>query len=192
MKGLKRVKEEQAETCDKKAMQYKPMSTSQSPMSTSHKVSTPYIRQYAWKAKENLLKDQQQREEVLDYLLRKEKQRSNCRKKLDFKCLDLHEPESNDTLHKALAQAAKHGAKKNFSKVRQISMNLKRKYHSLRNVSKRLKGFSWKQVYKIFTPKELHLKRRIQDDDSKSISDFFKLPVISTQLPNKNILSYGL
>ena len=154
-------------------------------MSKSHKASTPYIRQYAWKAKKNLPKDPQQREEVLEYLLRKEKQGSNCRKKLDFKLLDSHELESNDTLHKALTQAVKHGAKKNFSKVRQISMNLKRRYHSLRNVSRRLKGFSWKQVHKIFTPKELHEKRRIKDDDSKNVSDFFKLPVISTQLPNK-------
>ena len=160
-------------------------STSQSPPSTSNKGTAPYIHQYAWKAKQSLPKDPQQKKDVLDYLIRKENQASKCRRKSEFKLLDCQELESDDTSHKALAQAVKHGTKKNFSKVRQISVNLKKRYNSLRDVSKRLEGLSWKQVHIFFTPKELHEKRRIKDNDSKRVSDFFKLPVISTQLPNK-------
>ena len=66
---------------------------------------------------------------MLDYLIRKENQASKCRRKLEFKLLDSQELELNDTLHKALA--VKHGAKKNFSRVRQISVNLKKRYNSM-------------------------------------------------------------
>ena len=40
-------------------------------------------------------------------------------------------------------------------------------------------------MHKILTLKELNEKKTIKDDDSKNVADFFKLPVISTQLPNK-------
>ena len=60
MKGLKRVKEQECEICDKKPVKSKSKSKSRSPMSTSHKASTLYVRQYAWKAKKNLPKDPQQ------------------------------------------------------------------------------------------------------------------------------------
>ena len=102
-----------------------------------HKGTTPYIHQYGWKAKQSFPNDSQQKKDGLNYLIKKENQASKCRRKLEFKLLDSQELESNDTLHKALDQAVKHSAKKNFSKVRQISVNLTKKYYSLRNVSKR-------------------------------------------------------
>ena len=65
-----------------------------------------------------------------------------------------------------------------------ICAKIKKKYSSLRKASKLMKGISWKCVHKIFNPKELHVERQIKTIDEEDVHAFFKMPTISTQLPN--------